>query len=129
MSARRRPIPMLPECKAQAVCTNGRNCLNAGRCLRVDVLAHWLAYSDREHPPMAVSPVWIGTAKLAEDYRRGGYRVEGPFVPVDQLRAVEALREIATRPTVERNPDGDDQAAHTMQLIAREALDRLGGGQ
>lgn len=38
--------------------------------------------------------------------------------------AVEALREIAARPTVERNPDGDDQAAHTMQLIAREALER-----
>jgi hypothetical protein len=37
-----------------------------------------------------------------------------------QLR--KALEEIATRPTVERNPDGVDQAAWTMQLIAREAL-------
>lgn len=36
------------------------------------------------------------------------------------LRA--SLREIATRPTIERNPDGVDQAADTMQLIAREAL-------
>lgn len=35
----------------------------------------------------------------------------------------EALEEIARRPTVERNPDGDDQAAATMQLIARETLD------
>ncbi len=34
----------------------------------------------------------------------------------------EALQEIATRPTVERNPDGDDQAAETMQLLARETL-------
>jgi hypothetical protein len=40
----------------------------------------------------------------------------------DTAKLVEALREIATRPTVERNPDGDDQAAWTMQLIAREAL-------
>jgi hypothetical protein len=41
--------------------------------------------------------------------------------------SVAALREIATRPVVERNPDGDDQAAHTMQMIAREALAALGG--
>lgn len=34
----------------------------------------------------------------------------------------EALQEIATRPTVERNPDGDDQATETMQLLARETL-------
>lgn len=34
----------------------------------------------------------------------------------------EALQEIATRPTVERSPDGDDQAAETMQLLARETL-------
>lgn len=33
-----------------------------------------------------------------------------------------ALGEIAERPTCERNPDGIDQAAATMQLIAREAL-------
>jgi hypothetical protein len=35
----------------------------------------------------------------------------------------EALQEIIQRPTSERNPDGDEQAAHSMQLIAREALD------
>lgn len=36
---------------------------------------------------------------------------------------VETLRQIAVHPTVERNPDGVDQAAATMRLIAREALD------
>jgi hypothetical protein len=52
---------------------------------------------------------------------------EVEYVPAKQLRgAVEALREIATRPVVERNPDGDDQAAHTMQMIAREALEAIG---
>jgi hypothetical protein len=35
---------------------------------------------------------------------------------------IEALEEIANMPTVQRNPDGDDQAAATMQFIAREAL-------
>jgi hypothetical protein len=38
----------------------------------------------------------------------------------DRYRA--ALEDIERRATVERNPDGDDQAAATMQLIAREAL-------
>ena len=37
-------------------------------------------------------------------------------------RLYAALMDIASRPCVERNPDGDDQAAHVMQLIAREAL-------
>jgi hypothetical protein len=48
-------------------------------------------------------------------------------VPAAQLAgAVEALREIATRrPVVERNPDGDDQAAHAMQMVARAALAAL----
>jgi hypothetical protein len=40
---------------------------------------------------------------------------------MDVLR--RALQEIAWRPAVERNPDGVDQAAHTMQMIAREALE------
>lgn len=35
----------------------------------------------------------------------------------------ESLEHIAQRPVVERNPDGVDQAAHTMQLIAQETLD------
>lgn len=39
----------------------------------------------------------------------------------DRLRA--ALGEIACMPEVQRNPDGVDQAAATMKLIAREALD------
>jgi hypothetical protein len=34
----------------------------------------------------------------------------------------DALREIATRPKVELNPDGVDQAAYTMALIAEDAL-------
>lgn len=33
-----------------------------------------------------------------------------------------ALNEIATRPTTELNPDGIDQAAWSMQLIAQEVL-------
>lgn len=39
----------------------------------------------------------------------------------DRYRA--ALVEITTLATVERNPDGEDQAAHTMQMVAQEALD------
>lgn len=39
----------------------------------------------------------------------------------------QALEEIASHPPVERNPDGVDQAAFTMQMIAREALgERIG---
>jgi hypothetical protein len=40
--------------------------------------------------------------------------------------AIEALRDIASRPTEERNPDGDDQAAWSMQAIAQGALRLLG---
>lgn len=40
----------------------------------------------------------------------------------ERNRYWDALADIASRPLVERNPDGDDQAADTMQLIAREAL-------
>ncbi len=32
------------------------------------------------------------------------------------------LEQIVAMPEVQRNPDGDDQAAATMQLMAREAL-------
>lgn len=39
---------------------------------------------------------------------------------VEQLE--EALRDIAMRPLRELNPDGKDQAAYSMQLIARDAL-------
>lgn len=51
----------------------------------------------------------------------------GLAAEVESLRqqlqgAVAALRMIAARPTVERNPDGVDQAAWSMQLIAKEAL-------
>ena len=48
----------------------------------------------------------------------------------DVARLREALEDIATRPLVERNPDGADQAAWSMRLIARETFDALidGGG-
>jgi hypothetical protein len=48
--------------------------------------------------------------------------------PGERLRAErdrfkEALREIAWEmPTTERNPDGDEQAAYSMQLVARAGL-------
>jgi hypothetical protein len=35
----------------------------------------------------------------------------------------EVLEQIAAMPDVQRNPDGEDQAAATMKLLAREALD------
>lgn len=35
---------------------------------------------------------------------------------------VDSLVDISMRPTVERNPDGVDQAAATMQLIAQDTL-------
>jgi hypothetical protein len=92
--------------------------------------------SDTEHP--ARWTIWVcpdcGSTNIHAancgmfpgDPVEHGNRVE--VVPAEQLaEAVEALREIATRPAVERNPDGDDQAAHTMQMIAREALDALRG--
>jgi hypothetical protein len=38
----------------------------------------------------------------------------------DEYRA--ALGEIASMPVVQLNPDGVDQAAETMRLVAREAI-------
>ena len=43
-----------------------------------------------------------------------------PDPSTDTLRS--ALEEIAAMPDVQCNPDGEDQAAATMKLIAREAL-------
>lgn len=40
-------------------------------------------------------------------------------------QALAALDEIAAHPTSERNPDGDEQAAETMALLAREHADRI----
>lgn len=73
------------------------------------------------------NPPGIGTMRELFDHRLGtyghAYHVQNTAECYSQNAKYEAaLREIATRPTVERNPDGDDQAAHTMQLIAREAL-------
>lgn len=52
--------------------------------------------------------------------RRLRSRIRDLYAENRRLR--EVLHEIATRPTVERNPDGEDQAAWSMQLIARDAL-------
>lgn len=54
-----------------------------------------------------------------------GLRAERDAAVARAERAEAALRDIADRPTVERNPDGVDQAAWTMQLIAREALEAV----
>lgn len=75
------------------------------------------------HPTIALRSVNYALSSAVECSRCGT-----EFVPVDALRGTvdaykRALRDIASRPTVERNPNGDDQAAWTMQLIAREALD------
>lgn len=39
--------------------------------------------------------------------------------------AIGCLRMIVNHPSEERNPDGVDQAAHSMQLIARDGLDEI----
>ena len=50
-------------------------------------------------------------------------RVDASEALRGRVRALRwALGEIASRPTTERNPDGDEQAAYSMQLIAKEAL-------
>jgi hypothetical protein len=54
-----------------------------------------------------------------------GYKAELEALEQQHKQAVAGLTEIANRPTSERNPDGDEQAAHTMQLIARETLEAL----
>jgi hypothetical protein len=60
-------------------------------------------------------------AAMAWDaHREAMARLEAPEPSPNPLR--EALREIAAMPDVQRNPDGDDQAAATMKLVAREAL-------
>lgn len=72
-------------------------------------------------------PPKVGTQRFWFDSRLGtaghAYHKQGWAETIaENGRLREALEEIASRPTVERNPDGDDQAAHTMQMIAREAL-------
>lgn len=48
-----------------------------------------------------------------------------PTVPLSRVRElVEALELIVNRSIPERNPDGEDQAAESMQLLARDALTR-----
>lgn len=56
-----------------------------------------------------------------------GVAIEGGPGLLDQ--ALAALDEIASRPTSQRNPDGDDQAAEAMALLAREHAGRIRGLQ
>jgi hypothetical protein len=57
-----------------------------------------------------------------------------PFVLAEGVLALlalltetaDALRQIMSMPISERNPDGDEQAAHSMQVVAEDALARLG---
>lgn len=82
-------------------------------CRRVSDLIHgWYAHRGVAASPHTVAGLGfvqgVTFAVAAGRLREATYR--------------DALANIATRPTVERNPDGVDQAAWTMQLIAREAL-------
>jgi hypothetical protein len=56
-------------------------------------------------------------------------QTEGRLEGVDDgsalSKALAALDEIAARPTVELNPDGKDQAAEAMALLAREYAQRI----
>jgi squalene cyclase len=68
-----------------------------------------------DHEPYAKIAAYLaGLVEAAKD------------IEAERDRYHQALEEIATSAIVERNPDGDDQAAATMQLIAREALDTSG---
>jgi hypothetical protein len=82
----------------------------------VSVIAHWLMYAAR---PVGSEPVVTTDAAMADEYRGYGWRVEGPFVPADQLTvALAALDRIAGIWEPE------------SRAIAREALDAIrGGGQ
>lgn len=64
-------------------------------------------------PPEGPTPPVLHEAVLADDFER----VEAER---DQLRGT--LRVIADMQPVQLNPDGADQAAQTMQLVASEAL-------
>lgn len=46
-------------------------------------------------------------------------------VTLERDRALAALDEIAARPTSELNPDGVDQAASTLALLAREHAKKI----
>lgn len=47
MAALMRSLEPLPECKGQAVCTNGRKCLEASACLRPYQCKRCLRSTDR----------------------------------------------------------------------------------
>jgi hypothetical protein len=58
------------------------------------VIRHWLAHRERwKDSPRVITP---RDDDDAAEWRRLGYRVEGPFVPASELEgAVEACREAA----------------------------------
>jgi hypothetical protein len=69
-----------------------------------------------------------GDASATGDGHRPSTRVAEPGSVDDGSRlaqALAALDEIAARPTSERNPDGDEQAAETMALLARERAEGI----
>jgi hypothetical protein len=56
------------------------------------------------------------------------HQVLMPRLEQERARAAQALAaldEIANHPTAQRNPDGDEQAAASMALVAREHAERL----
>lgn len=82
----------------------------------------------------AIVGVW---ASYAEDYGVTVERTNADFIAAANPETVlallalltetaEALRLIASMPMNQRNPDGDEQAAHSMQVVAEDALARLG---
>jgi hypothetical protein len=95
----------------------------------VDVLRHWLAYADKEKPPLAVSPVWAGSEESAEKWREIGARVEGPFV-LESAGAVEAIHRLNVDwGNVRRNcgdPKCEGDCRWVSQLEEATGLD-LGG--
>jgi len=74
--------------------------------------------------PSRESSRWLARMRAAEALLMAVARVAALLADKDAeiQRLRGALHLIAQRPSVERNPDGADQAAAAMQLIAREAL-------
>lgn len=75
-------------------------------------LWHDLDRSERDH--------WLRIARANQNTLAVAPRIAALQAERDAL--LDALRLIAESEVEQRNPDGDDQAAHTMKLIATEAL-------
>lgn len=72
-----------------------------------------------------LEPHWRGItlAEWPKLYRPPfGQDTPAPVEVIPAEPALTALKQIATRAIPERNPDGEDQSAESMQLIARGAL-------